>query len=738
MDALQLEKSQSDEEAIDLSRYMRVLLRTKWRLMFLVLVSGLIAGLIAFSMTPVYEASTTVLIENQQAKVVSIESVYGLNASGSEYYQTQFEILKSRELAERVVGRLNLVKHPLFDPTKQPQGLNLKQFLPFDTGVPELSEEEIFSIVVNKLIGGLSIEPVRNTQLVKIKFQSVNSELAAVVANTMSQVFIESHLEAKLELTKTAASWLGTRLGGLRETLQQSEKRLQDYREQANLVDIQGVQTLSAGELDQITQRYVETANLRSRAETLYKQITSLGSSASTEEHMSIPNIASDAGVSEFKRAQAMAQRKVAELGKRYGKKHPAMIAATSELDTANEQLRAQVLTVAEGIKSAYRGALQTEKTLENQMSQTKQQLQQINRKEFRLRDLEREVETNRQLYDMFLTRSRETTESEGLQAAHARVVDPAVVPNSPVKPNRNLIIVLAMLVSGVFGGAVAIALDALNNTIRTSEDIEEKLKAPMLGFLPLVKSNKSDAAYEGFLSDHKGNFAESVRTVRTSLVLSNLDDPHKITLVTSSVPGEGKSTVSINLSEALGQMESVLLIDADMRRPTVGRTLGLPRNAPGLSNLVAGTASVKECVRKIEGTSVSVMPAGIIPANPLELLSSKRFSAALQQLSQHFDRIVLDSAPTHSVSDAMVLSTYANAVVYVVKSDSTSAQLAAKGIRRLREVDAPVSGVVLNQVDLDKASSYGSYYADYYSNYGYYQSTEDEMGGSKAQPTTG
>lgn len=730
----------TENESVDLRHNLRVVLRNKWRILLLVLISTLLAALVVFSMTPVYKATTTVMIENQQAKVVSIESVYGLNSASSEYYQTQFEILKSRELAERVVKRLNLQSHAAFDPGRNSSSFDLFKYLPFDIEADVLSEEQLFMRAVDQLENKLTILPVPRTQLVKISFESTDRKLAAMITDTLAQVFIESHLEAKLDLTRTAASWLSTRLGGLRDRLQKSERQLQDYREQAGLVDVQGVQTLSSGELQQITERYVETSNLRSRAETLYRQIVELGQHATTESLMSIPAISSDSSVAEFKMAQAAAKRAVAELSKRYGNKHPRMISAQAELDTANEQLRSEVLTVAEGIKSAYKGALQTERTLEKQMGSAKQQLQQINRKEFKLIELEREVETNRQLYDMFLTRSRETNESEGLQSAHARVVDPAMVPTSPIKPRKTIVLILTALVSGLTGIGLAVLLDILSNTVRTPEDVEEKLKSPMLGFLPLVKTNKSEKAYEGFLSDSKGNFAESIRTVRTSLVLSNLDDPHKITLITSSVPSEGKSTVSINLSEALAQMETVLLIDADMRRPSIGKSLGLPRKSPGLSNLVAGTASANQCIHKIEGTSVSVMPAGVIPANPLELLSSKRFEAALQKLSQHFDRIILDSAPTHSVSDALVLSTHANAVIYVVKSDSTSAQLAAKGIRRLRDVDAPVVGVVLNQVDLDKASSYGSYYGDYYNNYGYYESDKEkeDVDDSKATPAVG
>lgn len=722
------------EEVIDLRHYWRVLMQHKWNIAALSLVVSLLTTLVVFSMTPIYRSTTTVLIESAQAKVVSIEDVYGLNTTNKEYFQTQFEILKSRELAERVVHRLDLLTHPLFDPRQQEAGFNWRAWLPLGSSDKEpLSEREILAAVVKTFNDGLSIEPVRNTQLVKIHFESEDAALAAVMANTLADVFIESYLEAKLEASRKAADWLATRLGGLRETLQESESQLQQYRETAELVDVQGVQTVGAEELSQLTQRYVEAKRVRTEAENIYKQVQALGSSPSVEALMGIPSILRHPLVQTLKEAQTTANRKVAELSDRYGPKHPQMMAAVAESQQAMRDLQVQVQRVGTGIAADYQAALDTENSFSNQLGATKNRMQDVNRKEFQLRDLERDVNTNRQLYDMFLTRAKEMGESDGLQASMARVIDPAVQQNEPVKPKKKLIVLIAMLASGMVGVALALLLDALDNTVRTPDDVDEKLGTPMLGFLPLVKTNKTEHAFEGFLSDGGSNFAEAVRTIRTGLMLSNLDEPHKITVVTSSVPNEGKSTVSLNLAAAIGQMEKVLLIDADMRRPTLAKTLGLPRATPGLSNLVAGTADLKDCVRRLPNSTVDIITAGVVPMNPLELLASKRFGQVLQKLSEHYDRILIDSAPTHAVSDAMVLSTYADALVYVVKADDTAAPLAAKGLSRLREVGANITGVVLNQVDVDKTARYGSYYSGYYQNYGYTSDVDDDVKGSKA-----
>lgn len=714
------------EEVIDLRHYWRVLMQHKWNIAGLSFVVTLFAALVAYSMQPVYRATTTVLIENEQAKVLSIEDVYGLNTNGKEYFLTQFEILKSRNLSERVIERLNLTEHPLFDPRQQ-QGFSFKSLLPIDTAEEVLTQQDITDAVVAKFTGNLSIAPVRKTQLVKINFESPDAKLAALITNTMADVYIESHLQAKLDVTKKAADWLGARLGDLRENLQRSEATLQDFREREQLVDVAGVRTLDTDELKDLTQRLVEARNLRNQLETIQQQVKSLGRQATTEQLMGLSSILKHPLVQSLKESQAKADQKVAELSLRYGPKHPTMMAAQSEAQASLNELRRQVAGVAAGIQADYALAKQSETNLQQQLATSKGKLQKVSRKEFRLRDLQREVQTNRQLYDMFVTRAKETGEAGGLQAAHARVIDPAVAPRLPVKPKKALIVLLAAIVSGMFGVVVAFLLDALDNTVRTPDDVEEKLHASMLGFLPLVKTNKSEAAFEGFLSDSKGAFAEAIRTIRTGLMLSSLDEPHKITVITSSVPNEGKSTVSLNLAEAVGQMEKVLLIDADMRRPTLAKTLGLPRASAGLSNLVAGSSEAKDCIRQLPNSTVDVMTSGVVPGNPSELLSSKRFGKVLEVLSQRYDRIIIDSAPTHAVSDALVLSSYADALVYVVKADETAAPLAAKGIKRLREVGAPITGVVLNQVDTDKTSRYGDYYAGYYQNYGY---TSDEEPG--------
>jgi len=720
-----------EEDDIDLAKYWAIVKQHRWNILGLMAVVTLLAVMMTFSLDNVYRATTTVLIESEQANIVSIEDVYGVDTHGKGYFQTEFEILKSRELSERVVRKLGLTTHPLFDPRQQKEGFSLRSLIPTESKTETPTESEILYAVVKKMRTSLEVLPVPNTQLVHVTFESVDPELAAEITNALAEEYIASQLEAKLDVTVQAAGWLTERLGGLRQKLQESEARLQEYRESADIVDDGGMRKLGRGELEELTQRYVDATKTRSEAETLHLQVQSMGPSASVEQLMSIPEVLLDPLVQSLHEEKSLSDRKVAELGKRYGPKHPKMIAAKADAAEALSALDYQVRRVVKGFTTEYRGATQIERAVKSQIESAKERFQGVNRKEFKLIELEREVEANRQLYDMFLNRAKETGEAEGMQTAHARIIDPAIAPRLPVKPNKQLIVFLAIAASVVLGIVLAFFLEFLNNTVRTPDDVEDKLGLPMLGFLPLEQHNKSKLPFEGFTLNQKGGFSEAIRTVRTSLMLQSIDEPHKVTVVTSSVPGEGKSTVSLNLARALGQVENVLLIDADMRRPTISRVFDLPRGAAGLSNVVAGTALLEDAVFRMDDFPVDVMPSGVIPNNPLELLSSKRFTALIENLKHRYDRIIIDSAPTHAVSDALVLSKNADELVYIVKSDSTSTDLAIKGLTRLREVNAPVAGVILNQVNIAKVARYGAYYKDYYEGYGY--TSEEEFNAQKA-----
>ncbi|OAD22475.1 protein-tyrosine kinase, partial [Candidatus Thiomargarita nelsonii] len=350
-----------------------------------------------------------------------------------------------------------------------------------------------------------------------------------------------------------------------------------------------------------------------------------------------------------FKEIEAGALGKVAELSKRYGAQHPTMIAAKAELKAAQDNTIKQINQVIDSFSKEYQVANANVAALQKRMKQLEKQVQDITQKEYQLRVLQRDVETNRQLYDMFLARFKETDVSQTQQSSVGRVVDPAVVPIYPTKPRKKLLIALALMVGFVLSVMLAFLLDYLDNTLKGGEDVEQKLGLPLLGILPKVKVSKKEKFKLAhlLLREGKSQFAEAIRTIRTGIMLSKVDNPHKVLLVTSSVPYEGKTTFAINQAFALGQMNKVLLIDADMRHPTVGRAFGLTQESPGLSELITGTKEMSDCIHTMEEAAIDLIPSGAaLPPNPLELLASQHFKDILTKLEQSYEYIVIDSTP--------------------------------------------------------------------------------------------
>ncbi|OIO72651.1 MAG: hypothetical protein CO186_05560 [Zetaproteobacteria bacterium CG_4_9_14_3_um_filter_49_83] len=387
------------------------------------------------------------------------------------------------------------------------------------------------------------------------------------------------------------------------------------------------------------------------------------------------------------------AKAKVNELSQRYGAKHPKLIAAKTELAQA-----------------------------EREMQSGKNAIRSLGRTDIKLKELQHEVTSTRELYETYLSRVKETEESGTLRTATARIIDEAIAPTNPIKPKKKLIVIVSFVLTLVFGVGLVFLQEMLDSTIRSVEQVESKLGLPLLGLLPQVKFKNKDITREEVLknlvSGDNPFFSEAIRTIRTGIMLSAIDNPHKVILVTSSLPGEGKSTVAANLAIAMGKMEKVLLIDADMRRPVIKKQIGLDLTDDGLSELVAGTAEHHSVIQHNEEFGIDIIHAGTIPPNPLELLSSKRFATVLDSFKEEYDRIIIDSTPVQYVSDALVLSQYVSGVVYVIHSDSTSEHMAIRCLKRLNEVNVPIIGVVLNMVDMKNSTKHG--YGGYYERYGY------------------
>jgi len=706
----------------DLLEYWRAISKRKWSILGLTLLVAILTYLVVSSMRPQYRGSATILIEQGKAKVVSIEEVYSQTSAQREYYQTQTEILRSEDLARKVVARLKLAAHPHFDP-RQAQPSWISRLTGGGGQAGAITEDVATRAAVQKFRTALQVQLIRGSQLAQLSFVSYDRELAARVPNTLAETYIESDLDARMAMTQKAAEWLRERMTELRGKLDASERALQDYRDRERIVDAKGLALSGASrQLDELTRSVVEARQKRAEAESAYSMVEQIKTGKLQANYESVPAVLKSPLVQRMKELEFESEKRLGDAAKRYGPEHPRLIQAKTELEAAKEGTRKQIEVVVQGLSKEYEVARSSEQAVERALAQSKADIQGFNRKEFQLGVLEREVQQNRNLYDMFVNRLKETSATGDLQSTVARVIDSASVPSGAFAPDRNRAVMIATVMTLLLSALLALLLDRLANTLNSTSDVEQRLGVPALGVLQKIEgfAKKGFVSEVAFFHDSQSTFAESVRTVRTSVLMSALDDPHKVVIVTSSVPEEGKTTVSFNLAGALGQVKKVLLIDADLRRPKIARLVGRDTKQPGLSDLVAGQAQLAQAVFFDARPGIHILTAGTVPPNPLELLSSQKFAQVMAKLKESFDVIIVDSAPLQLVSDALVLSQFASSIIYVVKADSTPYQVAQNGLKKMRRVGAPILGVVLNQLDLEKAEKYYGEYSGYRSYKGY------------------
>lgn len=728
MQGLGFEPHQPELESLDLVRYWRAVARNKWRILLLVALVGAIATLYAFSLTPVYRSTATVIVEGSRQKPISMEDLYiAYNGTTRDYYLTQFEIIKSREFAERLVKVMGLVKHPEFDPRQAPKPWYSALVPSIFSGAkrPAPSDLDVEDAVVDSVMRRTTLTPVRNTQLVKVSFDASDRELAARVPNTLAMIYIVADMEARMEGTRRTTQFLAKQSDDLKAKLALSERALQEFREREKIVDAKGVSMAGASrQLEDLSTSLVEARKKRADLEAAYEQVNAARQGKAADALESLPVVLRNPLVQSAKQAEAEAERRLSDASKRYGPDHPRMVAAQADLKAAQENLKRQAATAAQGVSKDYELARANEAAIERALGRTKGDIQAQNRKEFELQSLERDVTSNRQLYDTFMQRSKEIHAGD-MQSPIARIIDEARPAKYAYGPNKRLIVGLSVLAALLAGVSLALLIERLNNTVKASHEVETKLDVRAIGVLPMTKVQPDAPLERMFREDNQNAFSEAIRTIRSSILLAGLQSPRKVVLLTSSVPEEGKTTLATNLSFAFSQLKKTLLIEGDLRRPRLGRVLGQDRNRPGLAEFVAEGRPIGECVYQLPDSELHVMQSGIVPPNPLELISSPAMSLAMERLKEEFEVIVIDSPPVQLVSDAIMLSQLATSVLFVVRADSTPYPVSRHALNRLHRADAPVLGAVLNQIDLEKADNYYGEYSGYgnhyYRKYGYY-----------------
>ncbi|MEE9319500.1 MAG: polysaccharide biosynthesis tyrosine autokinase [Granulosicoccus sp.] len=740
-------KKQISAGSFDPLDSFRVVLRYKW----LIILAAACALALAFTyiatVEPEYRSTQSLLLDSAKSNIVDIENLIQDESEGDGYVQTRIEMLTSRDHAKRVIDGLGLLSKPVFvDNVARHAGIdtsmlaysNVGQSSTRNTGQSDqkkLLPDEVDSLAIKYFQSNLTAVQVLDTRLVRISYQSNDNELASAIANEVGLQFIADYVESNRSLVTEVSGWLGHKLSELKTTLEESESQLLVFKSDNELINVSG----SVGKLSE--QELLLSAQDLSEARLQLSNITDLleelRSTDSTQKILDqLPSMRDDPLVQQTRIEISQAQHELEKLSNQYGPRHPSVVAIRSELLSLQAVLRQSVLHAIESAENEHRLMSRRVVAIKNQLDAGKRDIQNAGVKTVELEALEKEVQTNRDLYSRFFSRMIEARSTQGLESVNATITEYASPSLVPDKPDKAFILTLTLFGALLASTIAVLVINGFDDSIKRLSDVEQTLGEKLVGIIPYYR-RKSGGVFQFLSSDRwsteRSNqvFVEAFKTARTNLLLDQRRGSGQIILLTSSVPGEGKSMSAVCLARSFAQVERVLLIDADIRRPSLSRALKLKETHPGLTNFIAGQQELSRCIQHCPSSGFDVLCSGSRTDQPLELLSSRQFASMLQQLAQEYERIVIDSAPVEAVSDALLLSKLSDQIVYVAKSHDSSIRLVSSGLEKLRSVDAPLAGVLLTQVDLAKLASYGADYEfhGYYDYYGYATSLQpDEM----------
>lgn len=719
--------------------YARILSKRRWTaLTVFVLVVGLTA-VHSVVVTPRYQATTQLLIETQRPGLIIFNESIEQAADSADYQQTQYRILQSRGLARRTIEVLGLWQHAeltgaggdtggaegWFEAAGRAVSAFGARLSKSETPVAEkeakaVDESAQQSRVIDAFLDSLAITPIRNTKLVDVKYVSSDPDLAAKVTDTLAAEYIAQNLEFKGQSAKEASDWLARQLEEQRAQVEQSEARLQAYRERTASISTGDQDNLALRKLSELDAALTKVRTERLQREAAYQQLEALMPTPDALARW--PAVATHATVRAAAAAVEDARRKVAQLGETLGELHPSMREAAAEVAVAEGRYRTAVADVVEGVRNDFLAAKAQEASLVEAVGRQRAESLAQSAKEIEFDALERDATSDRQIFESLLQRTKEAGVSGELPSNNIRIVDAADRPRAPISPRRERNLLIASLVGLVLAVGAGFTREYFDKAIKTPAQVKERLGLPCLGLVPAVASKTSPQGpvLTGSVPQH---FVEAFRTIRTNVLFAADGEEGRSLLFTSTGPGEGKTIVTCNVAMALAQAgQQVLLVDADMRRPRVHKVLDLGLDG-GLADVLAGTEDPDAYVRPSAVAGLSVLTAGGLPPNPHELLSSPRCATVLTLLAQRYQWVLIDTPPIMPVSDAALVAHTAAAVMFVVGSERTTVPAAQHALEQLEAANARFVGVVLNMVQLDR---HRFFYSDVYrAEYGqYYRST--------------
>ena len=723
------------EVAPDLRAFGRVIRRrlsTILLVFFVIFVVGTIATL---KQKPTFRAQAVLEIQRENADIPTIQELYRLENVSDDYLKTQYSILASKSLARRVIAQLRLNAVSEFNAPKW-WSWKRKSQIPasqvFAMGTPPTDRDpELCQRVLERFQDHLTVDPLARSRLVSVSFDSRDRDLAARVANTLAADYIEQSLEARWVAAQTAAEWLSQQLTGVKAKLEKSEDDLQDYAHRNGLTFLQNdkgvIQNVANDRLQELQEELTKAQAERYSKEALYRLVQ-------TGDYGALPGVFENRMLQDLTVRLAELKQEHAQLSTTFNPDYPRVKEVQNQIDEIEGSLQQERTRAADQISNEYLASTHREQLVHQALVGQEKQIDLLAERSVQYNILKREVDTNKQLYEGLLQQWKEAGLSSSLKTANIRVVDSADPPVKPVKPKLSLNLAVAAFLGLALGVCAALFQERLDDTVKGADDIERLFGFSALALIPGVSSSNGHQPRfanllesEGEGGDGKGarqesfapwyridrdrvkhsSMVEAFRSLRTSVLLSAADCPPRSLLVTSTQPGEGKTTIASNLAIALAQVgKGVLLVDADLRSPSLHRLFGR-RDDPGLVSYLAGREDWHSVVRPSGTVGLDLLTCGPVPPNPSELLSSPRMGALVESARERYEYVILDSAPMLALADSRILAPMVRGVLLVVKSGTIPREQVLHAQSGIRSVGANLIGVVLNKVDLATCGYY-------------------------------
>jgi len=719
-----------EEKEVHLRDYWKVIWKRRWTVIALFLIVLITTAVATFTMKPIYRGTISVQINKENPQIMDFKEMFSVNMWDLDYYQTQYKILESRTLAKRVIQTLKLSEHPEFQPKpltpfqqwksnilKPMTGLftSSKKNAPSEK---EISENKKDTALIDQFLSKLKVEPIRNSRLVKVHFDSNYPELSAKVPNTLAVTYIQQSVESRFIATEQVKEWLTKQLEDLKAKVERADEALQAFGSKHDIISLEEKENVTMQRLTELNEVLTKAESERMAKEALYRQ--------TKDKHFdALPSILENKLVMDLKQAYIQLEAQYMKLSETFKPEYPEMVRLKNQMQSIQRRMDVETNKIIAGIKNDYESNLRRESLIRQAFEQQKAKVMEMKEQGIQYNILKREADTNKELYKGLLQRMKEAGVSAGLTVSNIQVVDQAEIPTGSYKPNKKLNLLLAAVVGLFLGIGLAFFFEYLDNTVKSPEDVEQLIRLPSFGMVPEIsyerKKRLAKASYPVELVTHghpKSILSEAYRNIRTSILLSFSEKPPKKIVITSPNPSEGKTTTVINTAIALSQTGAqVLIIDGDMRHPRIHKIFN-EENGAGLSNFLSGNSPLDSIIKKTEVPNLYYIPSGPIPPNPSELIGSKVFKVMMDSLGKKFDHIVLDSPPALGFADSVILSTTVDGVILVVLGGKTPRETLQRAKEVLHQVNAKILGVVINRVDIHR-SGYGYYYYRYHYYYG-------------------